>query len=134
MSTAQHSHGMKLSQLRYPRYFQAIETEGLIAASDAHTDNRTQEFSDSYLTPFSIYPMLDVPIYIEDQIVGVICLEHTQTKKNWVIEEQNFASYYIYDSSGKRITRSQTSRSSIENKSVFRPKNRGYLSKSIVHI
>src|SRR5687767_14048488 len=34
-----------------PAYFAAIETDRVIAAADARTDSRTQEFLDSYLTP-----------------------------------------------------------------------------------
>ncbi|NET46243.1 GAF domain-containing protein [Okeania sp. SIO2B3] len=96
MSLDKHSQGIILSKDNYPQYFEAIEIEKLIAASDAHQDHRTKEFSDSYLTPFSIYSMLDSPIHLQGKIVGVICLEQTQTKRYWTIEEQNFASYMAY--------------------------------------
>ncbi|NEO52650.1 MAG: GAF domain-containing protein [Okeania sp. SIO3B5] len=96
MSLDKHSQGIILSKDNYPQYFEAIETEKLIAASDAHQDHRTQELSDSYLTPFSIYSMLDSSIHLQGKIVGIICLEQTQTKRSWTIEEQNFASYMAY--------------------------------------
>ncbi|MDY7007093.1 MAG: GAF domain-containing protein [Cyanobacteriota bacterium] len=96
MSLDQHSQGIIISKDSYPQYFEAIETEKLIAVSDAHQDPRTQEFSDSYLTQFSIYSMLDIPIHLEGNIVGIICLEQTKIQRYWTIEEQNFASYIAY--------------------------------------
>ena len=95
-SLDQHSHGMTFSTSNYPQYFETVETERVIAAHNAQTDSRTKEFSDAYLNPLSITSMLDVPIQIEGKIVGIICLEHTQSKRNWAIEEQNFASYLAY--------------------------------------
>ncbi|MGB3507669.1 MAG: GAF domain-containing protein [Microcoleaceae cyanobacterium] len=96
MSVDKHSQGTILSKSDFPQYFKALESERVIAADDAQTDSRTKEFTDVYLRPLSIVSMLDVPIHMEGQIVGVICLEHTQTKRNWAIEEQNFASYLAY--------------------------------------
>lgn len=91
-----HSKGAKLSVTDYPTYFQALEVNRAIAARDAHCDPRTAEFSSSYLQPFNISSMLDVPVRVQGQIVGVICLEHTGNKRSWAIEEQNFASYLAY--------------------------------------
>lgn len=91
-----HSQGVKISVADYPSYFWALETDRMIAAHDAHTDPRTTELSASYLTPLSITSMLDVPIHLKGQTVGVICLEHMGTNRRWAIEEQNFASYLAY--------------------------------------
>jgi PAS domain S-box-containing protein len=91
-----HSKGMTLAITDYPHYFQALQTDRVIAARNAHTDPRTREFSACYLTPLSIASMLDVPIHFKGQTVGVICLEHTGTARHWPIEEQNFASYLAY--------------------------------------
>ncbi|AFZ07788.1 multi-sensor hybrid histidine kinase [Oscillatoria nigro-viridis PCC 7112] len=89
----QHSGGAELKVAEYPSYFQALNTEQAIAAVDAKTDPRTLEFSESYLKPFNISSMLDVPITHKGQIAGVICLEHQGTTRNWTIDEQSFASY-----------------------------------------
>lgn len=85
---------LKLSQ--YPMYFHALETERLIAAHNANTDPRTQEFTASYLDPLCIVSMLDVPIHFQGRTVGVICLEQIKIPRQWAIEEQNFASYLAY--------------------------------------
>jgi two-component system, sensor histidine kinase and response regulator len=89
----QHSGGAELKVAEYPSYFEALNTEQVIAALDAKTDPRTQEFRESYLMPSNISSLLDVPITHQGQIVGVICLEHQGMPRNWTLEEQSFASY-----------------------------------------
>ncbi len=90
-SRHQHSKGVELVAADYPAYFQALQQDQLIAADDAHTDPRTREFSECYLTPLDITSMLDIPIKIKGQTAGVICLEHVRTARHWTPEDQNFA-------------------------------------------
>jgi len=92
----QHSQGIKLAAADYPNYFQSLETDRVIAANDAHTHPGTKEFCEGYLIPLSIASMLDVPISLKGQTVGVVCLEQVGTARNWAIEEQNFGSYLAY--------------------------------------
>jgi len=87
----QHRDGAVLSARDYPAYFEAIATERIIAAHDAHTDPQTAEFSTSYLTPLGINSMLDAPIRLRGKLVGVVCHEHTATARVWSLAEQNFA-------------------------------------------
>ncbi|MDF0552458.1 GAF domain-containing protein [Kamptonema sp. UHCC 0994] len=93
LTAKQHSFGAELKATEYPSYFQAINAEQAIATIDANTDPRTQEFSQSYLIPLGISSLLDVPITHQGHVVGVICLEHQGTPRNWTLDEQNFASY-----------------------------------------
>ena len=90
-SRNQHSEGVELLAADYPAYFQALQQDQPIAADDAHTDPRTREFSESYLTPLGIKSMLDIPIRIQGQTTGVLCLEHVGTARHWTPEDQNFA-------------------------------------------
>lgn len=85
-----HSEGMELAATDYPAYFRAMAEGDIIAAHDAHTDPRTREFSASYLTPFGISSMLDVPIRVSGKTVGVVCHEHTGPSRSWTVEEQSF--------------------------------------------
>jgi two-component system, NtrC family, sensor kinase len=87
----QHSQGGELAVADYPAYFQALSQEQLIIADDAHTDPRTREFSSSYLTPLGIASMLDVPILLGGQMLGVLCSEHIGATRCWTPEDQNFA-------------------------------------------
>jgi PAS domain S-box-containing protein len=63
----------------------------VVAASDAHNDPRTREFSELYLTPNGIGAMLDVPLRQEDRPLGVMCIEHVGGPRTWKVDEQNFA-------------------------------------------
>jgi len=90
-SQNQHSDGITIAETDYPTYFQALDADALIAAPDAHSDLRTREFSQSYLTPFGIASMLDAPIRLGGKTVGVLCNEQIGAVRHWAPEEQNFA-------------------------------------------
>ncbi|NEQ26463.1 MAG: GAF domain-containing protein, partial [Microcoleus sp. SIO2G3] len=96
LTAQRYSEGVELAAVDYPAYFQALQLERAIAADNAYTDPRTQEFSASYLAPLGIASMLDVPIRLAGNTIGVLCLEHVGTPRHWKLEEQNFASYLAY--------------------------------------
>ncbi len=83
--------GMQLARANYPRYFQALDEDRIIAADYAMTDERTREFARSYLMPLGIVSMLDVPIRRGGQTVGIICHEYKGSEKTWDPLEQDFA-------------------------------------------
>ena len=95
-NTLQHTSGWEIAAVDYPAYFEALELDSIIAADDAHTDPQTQEFSATYLTPLGITSMLDVPIRVAGETIGVICHEQIGSARSWALEEQNFASYLAY--------------------------------------
>jgi GAF domain-containing protein len=86
-----HSNGTLISEDQAPRYFSALEKERCIAAGDALTDPRTSEFADWYLSPLGIGAMLDVPIWVGNRMVGVICHEHVGAARVWSGDEERFA-------------------------------------------
>ncbi|WP_088241789.1 GAF domain-containing protein [Calothrix rhizosoleniae] len=90
-NSQQHSQGIELLAKEYPAYFQAVETEDIIAAHDAHTDPRTQEFSLNYLTPLNITSVLDSPIRFSGETIGVLCIERIDIPWQWHPEDENFA-------------------------------------------
>jgi PAS domain S-box-containing protein len=85
-----HSAGETLSIEDYPAYFAALASELVIVAANAWSDSRTVEFRESYLEPNDIVAMLDAPIRVGDQPIGVLCLEHRGCDRQWSIEEQSF--------------------------------------------
>lgn len=89
-SRHQHSEGIELAATDYPAYFQALQQDQPIAADDAHTDSRTQEFSHVYLTPLGIASMLDMPIRVKGETAGVLCLEQVGVTRHWTPEDLNF--------------------------------------------
>jgi GAF domain-containing protein len=86
-----HEHGAELLAQAFPAYFRAIEAERTLAADDAHTDPRTAEFSAPYLAPLGIGAMLDIPIWVDDAMVGVLCHEHVGGPRTWTAEEEELA-------------------------------------------
>jgi diguanylate cyclase (GGDEF)-like protein len=90
---ARHSRGVELRAVDYPRYFDALASEEVIAARDAHRDPRTSEFSLSYLAPLGIGAMLDAPIRSGGRVVGVLCHEHVGGVREFPVDEQNTANH-----------------------------------------
>ena len=90
-SANSHMSSMRLKQSDYPRYFTALTENRILAADDARQDERTKEFTDTYLIPLNITSMLDIPIRRGGQMVGIVCHEHTGHKRSWDPLEQDFA-------------------------------------------
>jgi PAS domain S-box-containing protein len=87
----EHTSGQRLDSVSYPCYFAAMGERRVIVANDARTDPCTNEFTDHYLDPNGITSMLDVPIWRDGRIVGIVCHEHTDSPRSWSAEEQDFA-------------------------------------------
>jgi transcriptional regulator with GAF, ATPase, and Fis domain len=90
-TAAKHSSGVELFRKDFESYFVALESERTIAAGDAHRDPRTTCFSASYLKPLGIDSMLDVPIWVQGTMIGVICHEHVGPARKWTSDEESFA-------------------------------------------
>ena len=88
---AKHSSGTVLKAADFGPYFSALARERTIAAHDANTDPRTSCFSQVYLKPLGIGAMLDVPIYENGKMVGVICHEHVGPTRRWSTDDETFA-------------------------------------------
>lgn len=88
-----YSQGLKLEATDYPNYFAALETEERIVAGDAQNHPSTREFTAAYLQPLDIRSMLDIPIRLGGETIGVLCLENQGEVINWDLQQQNFATY-----------------------------------------
>jgi GAF domain-containing protein len=86
-----HSSGLELLASDYPAYFEALKRERTIAAHDAQHDPRTSCFTDSYLRPLGIGAMLDVPVWADGKMIGVVCHEHVGGPRTWNADEEQFA-------------------------------------------
>lgn len=49
------------------------------------------EFTESYLKPLGIGAMLDVPIWVDDVMIGVLCHEHVGNARAWSPDDEGFA-------------------------------------------
>jgi len=90
-STRAHSAGTELFRSDFPDYFESLGRQQTIAAADAHTDPRTRCFSEVYLAPLQIGAMLDVPIWADGKMVGVVCHEHVGGTRTWTGDDETFA-------------------------------------------
>ena len=86
-----HAAEMTIPVHSFPGYFDALVKSRIIAADDAHTDDRTAGFSAEYLSRIGISSLMDVPIYLFGRLEGVICHEHVGPPRRWTEDEQMFA-------------------------------------------
>ena len=91
LSQDRHTSGAILKKDSFPVYFQAIAEQRAIVATNAHQDPRTAELSETYLTPLGITSMLDAPVRLEGELVGVVCHEQVGAPRQWEQEDINFA-------------------------------------------
>lgn len=82
--------GMVLRSSDYPDYFKALISGRAIDAVDAISDARTREFSGGYLESLNIHSMLDSVIRNGEEIIGIICCEHTKNQRVWGLDDINF--------------------------------------------
>jgi PAS domain S-box-containing protein len=80
-----------LTRINSPKYFKLFETEMIITTSDAFHDPIAKELLNSYLKPNNIHSLMDIPVRIEGEIIGVLCFEHRETMRVWNLQEQKFA-------------------------------------------
>ena len=88
-----HTGGMEIESSTYPVYFQHLERDQLIDASDVKRDSRTSEFWETYCAPLNVSSKLDVPIRVEGQVLGVVCHEHVGPNRQWSLDEIQFRKF-----------------------------------------
>jgi diguanylate cyclase (GGDEF)-like protein/PAS domain S-box-containing protein len=109
--------GAQLLATDYPAYFAALDSDRVIAATDAHTDNRTREFSERYLAPKRIGAMLDATLRIAGKTRGVLRIEHVGGARLWSEEERRFA-VSVADLLAQLIVHHETRRSEAQLREV----------------
>ncbi|PXY46059.1 PAS domain S-box protein [Flavobacterium hydrophilum] len=80
-----------LDKTSYPIYFETLKNKAVINAGDVFNKLETSEFQKSYFLKNSILSMLDVPIFYNGQLAGVVCFESTEKKREWDNEDINYA-------------------------------------------
>jgi diguanylate cyclase (GGDEF)-like protein len=91
-SSGEFESGMELFEKDFPGYFRALESGKLMAITDAWNDERTCEFTESYLEPLGIVSMLDAPIFYHGSVIGVVCHEQVGFKREWSSQDREFSS------------------------------------------
>ena len=80
-----------LDKASYPIYFETLKNKAIINASDVFNKLETSEFQKTYFIKNRILSMLDVPVFFSGKLVGVVCFESTQIKREWDNEDINYA-------------------------------------------
>jgi len=91
-STHTHTEGHQLlAMAQAHRYRAALRERKAIVADDPRTDPVTVALLAGYLEPLGITSMLDAPLYVYGEVVGVICHEHVGPARKWTAAEVDFA-------------------------------------------
>lgn len=83
--------GDRLRQNDLGRYAHALMECRFIASSDVRADDTMADLVTEYFAPRSIVSTLDVPLYRDGEVVGVLCHEHRGSPRVWTDEEGDFA-------------------------------------------
>lgn len=75
----------------FPKYFNHIEQGEVVTASQARTDARTAELTQSYLVENAIESLMETPIEVGGEVRGLLSAEQRHRQRSWSIDEQNFA-------------------------------------------
>ncbi len=76
------------SELRH--YISTLRRENRIYAADTRTDPRLGELLDSSLIPLGITSLLHAGIFIEGELVGLVCVDHIGPQRHWIADEEAF--------------------------------------------
>lgn len=79
-----------LPRIAMPLYFSLFETEKIIITRDTLKETKTAELYEFYLKPHDIQSLMDVPVRIEGEMIGVICFENVGTPREWTLQEQKY--------------------------------------------
>ena len=83
--------GTRLGFTDCPAYIEALATKRPIVADRVFTHPATGGLAKDYLRPIGISSMLDAPVWVRGEVVGVLCHEHTGPPRDWSAEEIDFA-------------------------------------------
>ena len=84
--------GARLAVSDCPAYFAGLAAKRPIAADNVFTHPATSGLSESYLKPRGITSMLDAPVWMRGEMVGVLCHENIGPFREWSAEEIDFVS------------------------------------------
>ena len=80
-----------LRRADFPRYFDSLCSQLVMAVEDTGDDARTAELHASYLEPLGVVSMLDVPVRAFGRYLGVLCHEQLNNPRTWTQDDETFA-------------------------------------------
>lgn len=85
------SNGTTLTKELYPNFFLSIESKTPLVASNVKNNPITLELYSNYLEKNNVYSVIKTPVFINGEIIGFVCIETTDTIKQWDNEDINFS-------------------------------------------
>jgi two-component system cell cycle sensor histidine kinase/response regulator CckA len=85
------SSGAILRVADFPNFFASLSIRKAVPAEVAATDPRTAELAEAYLDPLGISSMLGAGLFVDGDLIGVVCHEHVGLPKEWTTEARDFA-------------------------------------------
>ncbi|MFZ5842544.1 MAG: EAL domain-containing protein [Pseudomonadota bacterium] len=82
-----------LATTQSPSYLDTLRRGDAIAIADVHTDPRCQAMLAGYLTPFGIAALLDVPVFINDELWGCLRAEQRGQTRSWQDSDTHWLSH-----------------------------------------
>ena len=79
-----------LLQSNVPNYFDALQKGIVIVANDAQQNSLTKDLAARYLIPLDIKSMLNLPIRVNGNLIGILCCENKKLKE-WTENDISFA-------------------------------------------
>lgn len=79
-----------LHQNEIPIYFESLRKNKIIIAEDIYNNPATIELNEMYSKPNGICSLMDIPLRIAGELIGVICFEKVDVKHVFTTNEQSF--------------------------------------------
>ena len=83
--------GVILEKIKYPIYLNAIQSKNFICAPNVLKKHELSEFVNDYFIPLNIKSILDIPFFINGELIGIVSFEVINEKRKWDNEDINFA-------------------------------------------
>jgi PAS domain S-box-containing protein len=80
-----------LNKIDFPNYFEALQKGIAIVAADSQSNFPTNDLTEIYLKPLKIFSMLDLPLRENGKLVGILCCEFLDYKREWSEIDISFA-------------------------------------------
>lgn len=81
-----------LKKNKFPNYFKAISENEILLIDNVYESELTNELTSEYLQTFDVISLMDIPMRIGGELIGVMCFEKTGTvERRFNKDEQYFA-------------------------------------------
>ena len=83
--------GKILVKKDYPIYIESIQSKKQICAPNVYKKQELSEFINDYFDVLDIKSVLDIPFFIDGELMGIVSFETIKNKREWDNEDINFA-------------------------------------------